>query len=42
MCVCVCVLQVKVEVQGPDIPHAVLDYIRNNDIALLEGCDKVH
>ena len=28
-------------VQGADLPHALLDYIRNNDVAVLEGCDKV-
>ena len=28
-------------VEGSDLPHAVLDYIRNNDVAILEGCDKV-
>jgi E3 ubiquitin-protein ligase UBR4 len=35
------ILKVTVRAEGPDLPHSVLDYIRNNDIALLEGCDKV-
>ena len=26
---------------GQELPLAVLDYIRHNDIAVLEGCDKV-
>lgn len=34
-------VQRTVDVQGADLPHALLDYIRNNDVALLEGCDKV-
>ena len=28
-------------VSGQELPLAVLDYIRHNDIAVLEGCDKV-
>jgi E3 ubiquitin-protein ligase UBR4 len=35
------ILKVTVRAEGPDLPHSVLDYIRNNDIALLEGCDKL-
>ena len=34
-------MQAKVSVEGSDLPHAVLDYIRNNDVAILESCDKV-
>jgi E3 ubiquitin-protein ligase UBR4 len=34
-------LKAKVTVEGSDLPHAVLDYIRNNDVAILEGCDKM-
>ena len=34
-------VQGTLTVQGADLPHALLDYIRNNDVALLEGCDKV-
>ena len=26
---------------GQELPLAVLDYIRHNDIPILEGCDKV-
>ena len=26
---------------GADIPPAMLEFIRNNDIAVMEGCDKV-
>jgi E3 ubiquitin-protein ligase UBR4 len=35
------VLKRTVDAQGADLPHALLDYIRNNDVALLEGCDKL-
>ena len=34
-------LQKSVKATGADVPQAVLDYIRNNDVLILEGCDKV-
>ena len=30
-----------ITVSGSELPQAVLDYIRNNDKAINEGCDKV-
>lgn len=50
MCVHVCMhacdvqpmlLQSKLTAKGADLTHALLDYIRNNDVAILEGCEKV-
>ena len=32
---------IDVSVSGPELPQAVLEYIRHNDMAVLEGCDKV-
>ena len=33
--------QVSVKSTGKELPHALLEYIRNNDTAVLEDCDKV-
>ena len=32
---------IAASVCGQELPLAVLDYIRHNDIPILEGCDKV-
>ena len=40
LCVYV-VVKVRVSVEGPNLPDAVLEYIRNNDVTILEACDKV-
>ena len=39
---CELFLQKSVKATGADVPQAVLDYIRNNDVLILEGCDKVY
>ena len=32
---------IAVSVLGEEVPQAVLEYIRHNDVAVLEGCEKV-
>ena len=34
-------LQKSIKSKGADLPQAVLEYIRNSDVAVLEGCDMV-
>ena len=33
--------QKTIQVSGADLPQAVLEFVRNNDVAVLEACDKV-
>ena len=43
LCLCCVGVQVAVKegLKGIQVATAVQDYIRNNDVAIMEGCDKV-